>query len=168
MSEQKTRQQGWFPVTVVRGPDDDVFVRLADICDILRELAATEETDAKTRLWQLVANLTVSQAELVRTDNTEVAVNIPPVSTRYKDMIAAAEQYLKVVACGPAKGESVQQYRDRIDRLIEPYSDDAAYVAFLRSERDARESKYGTEKAETETSDTCDSSGRSCRYCIRQ
>jgi len=157
------RQQGWFPVSVVWGPDDGVFVRLADICDILKEVAATEETDAKTRLGQLVANLTVSQGGLVRTDKTEVAVQIPPVNTRYRDMLVAAEQYYKVLACGPAKGESVQDYRDRVDRLIEPYSDDAAYTAFLRSERDARTAKYGTEKEAKETSDACDSFGRSCR-----
>lgn len=129
------RQQGWFPLSVIWGPDDGVFVRLDDIYDILREVAATEETDPKNRLGQLVANLQASQADLVRRDKTEVAVQIPPVSTRYRDMLAAAEQYYKVIACGPAKGESVQQYRDRVDVLIEPYSDDAAYAAFLKAER---------------------------------
>lgn len=133
-----TRQQGWFPLSVIWGPDDDVFVRFDDICDILREVAATEETDPRNRLRQLVANLQASQAELVQfseSDKTEVAVQIPPVNTKYKDMLAAAEQYYKVIACGPAKGESVQQYRDRVDKLIEPYSDDAAYTAFLKTER---------------------------------
>lgn len=139
MSE-KTRQQGWFPVTVIWGPDDGVFVRVNDVCDILREVAATEETGPKDRLGQLVANLQTSQAELVQSDKTEVVVQIPPVNTRYKDMLAAAEQYYKVLACGPTKGESVQQYRDRLDVLIEPYSDDAAYTAFLRSQRLSAES----------------------------
>jgi hypothetical protein len=134
---EKTRQQGWFPLTVIWGPDDGVFVRFDDVCDILREVAATEETGPKSRLGQLVANLQTSQAALVQSDETEVVVQIPPVNTRYKDMLAAAEQYYKVLACGPAKGESVQQYRDRLDVLIEPYSDDAAYTAFLRMERDA-------------------------------
>lgn len=132
---ERIRQQGWFPLSVVWGPDDGVFVRFDDICDILREVAATEETDPKNRLGQLVANLQASQADLVRSDKTEVVVQIPPVNTRYRDMLAAAEQYYKVIACGPAKGESVQQYRDRVDVLIEPYSDDAAYTAFLKSER---------------------------------
>ena len=134
------RQQGWFPLSVIWGPDDGVFVRLEDICDILREVAATEETDSKSRLGQLITNLQVSQPELARSDKTEVVVQIPPVNTRYRDMLAAAEQYYKVIACGPAKGESVQQYRERVDILTEPYSDDAAYVAFLRSQRLSTES----------------------------
>lgn len=129
------RQQGWFPLSVIWGPDNDVFVRFDDICDILREVAATEETDPRNRLGQLVANLQASQPEIVQSDKTEVVVQIPPVNTRYRDMLAAAEQYYKVIACGPAKGESVQQYRDRVDVLIEPYSDDAAYTAFLKMER---------------------------------
>ena len=135
-----TRQQGWFPLSVIWGPDDGVFARFDDICDILREVAATEETDTKNRLRQLVANLQTSQAEFVQNDKTEVLVQIPPVNTRYKDMLAAAQKYYKVIACGPAKGESVQQYRDRVDVLIEPYSDDAAYTAFLKSQRLSSES----------------------------
>lgn len=129
------RQQGWFPLSVIWGPDGDVFVRFDDICDILREVAATEETDPKNRLGQLITNLQASQPEIVQSGKTEVVVQIPPVNTRYKDMMAAAEQYYKVIACGPAKGESVKQYRDRVDKLIEPYSDDAAYSAFLKMER---------------------------------
>lgn len=138
------RQQGWFPLSVIWGPDNDVFVRFDDICDILREVAATEETDPKNRLGQLITNLQASQAELVQfseSDKTEVVVQIPPVNTKYKDMLAAAEQYYKVIACGPAKGESVQQYRDRVDVLIEPYSDDPAYTAFLRANRLSTESR---------------------------
>ena len=134
MSE-RIRQQGWFPLSVIWGPDDGVFVRLDDICDILREVAATEETDPRNRLRQLAANLQASQPEIVQSGKTEVVVQIPPVNTKYKDMMAAAEQYYKVIACGPAKGESVQQYRDRVDVLIEPYSDDPAYTAFLKTER---------------------------------
>lgn len=134
------RQQGWFPLSVIWGPDNDVFVRFDDICDILREVAATEETDPKNRLGQLVANLQASQPEIVQSGKTEVVVQIPPVNTRYKDMLAAAEQYYKVIACGPAKGESVKQYRDRVDKLIEPYSDDPAYTAFLRANRLSTES----------------------------
>ena len=139
MSE-RIRQQGRFPLSVISVPGDGVFVRFDDICDILREVAATEETDPRNRLRQLVANLQASQAGFVQSDKTEVVVQIPPVNTRYKDMLAAAEQYYKVIACGPAKGESVQQYRERVDVLTEPYSDDAAYVAFLRSQRLSTES----------------------------
>lgn len=141
---ERIRQQGWFPLSVIWGPDNDVFVRLDDICDILREVAATEETAPRNRLGQLITNLQASQAELVQfseSDKTEVVVQIPPVNTKYRDMLAAAEQYYKVIACGPAKGESVQQYRDRVDVLIEPYSDDAAYTAFLRANRLSTESR---------------------------
>ncbi len=68
-------------------------------------------------------------------------VEIPSKSQRYEDMVATAEQYyalLKTVNSSDEHSAEMQVLKHKLDLLSEPFSDDPAFVAFLRMERAAK------------------------------
>jgi ABC-type transporter MlaC component len=59
-------------------------------------------------------------------------------SERYQKMMEVAEEYYKVLQKSKStNSQQVQQLKQQLDELIEPYSDDVAYHAFLKMERQA-------------------------------
>ena len=78
----------------------------------------------------------------------DVAENImgvaqPQRSKRFQDMIDAAEQYFRVIESSKEEKDPrvVQKLRERLDELEEPFADNPAYVAFLRLQRTAKDSR---------------------------
>ena len=68
-----------------------------------------------------------------------MGVQQPQRSRRFRDMVAAAEEYLGAIqGSEAAKGEDLTALRDRLDSLEEPFADNPAYVAFLRLQRSTR------------------------------
>ena len=66
-----------------------------------------------------------------------MGVELPQKSERYLKMVAVAEEYLR--RARDARGLTTDQensLRKEFDQLIEPYSDDPAYVALLKLERE--------------------------------
>lgn len=73
-------------------------------------------------------------------DITEYVMGVeePQRSDRYQKMMEAAEEYYRVLQ--DAKGaspERIQELKIKLDRLVEPFSDNVAYHAFLKMEREA-------------------------------
>jgi len=67
-----------------------------------------------------------------------MGVDIPQRSERYQKMMEAAEEYYRVLQeAQEANPEKIEQLKTKLDELIEPFSDDVAYHAFLRMERKA-------------------------------
>ncbi|MEA5534055.1 AAA family ATPase [Crocosphaera sp. XPORK-15E] len=59
-------------------------------------------------------------------------------SERYQKMMEVAEKYYKVLQeAKSTNSQQVQELKQKLDKLIEPYSDDVAYHAFLKMERQA-------------------------------
>ncbi len=59
-------------------------------------------------------------------------------SERYQQIMRVAEEYYKVLQeAKSTNSQQVQQLKRKLDQLIEPYSDDVAYHAFLKMERQA-------------------------------
>jgi Predicted ATP-binding protein involved in virulence len=68
-----------------------------------------------------------------------MGVTLPQKSERYLDMVAVAEKYLKLVKDATPKSEAeTEALRVELDELTEPYSDDPAYTALLRLERETK------------------------------
>ena len=67
----------------------------------------------------------------------------PQRSKRFHDMVDAAEQYFRVIeSCEEDKDPRVvRKLRERLDELEEPFADNPAYVAFLRLQRTAKDSR---------------------------
>lgn len=66
-----------------------------------------------------------------------MGVPTPQKSERYLQMVSVAEEYLrKSRAARPTSVQQAESLRAELDKLIEPYSDDPAYVALLRLERE--------------------------------
>ena len=67
----------------------------------------------------------------------------PQRSKRFHDMVDAAEQYFRVIeSCEEDKDPRVvRKLRERLDELEEPFADNPAYVAFLRLQRSAKDSR---------------------------
>jgi predicted ATP-binding protein involved in virulence len=69
-------------------------------------------------------------------------VEIPQQSQRFLDMEKAAEEYYTVLKQLPsASEEKKQRLKKHLDELLLPYSDDPAFQAFLKMERQAAEGK---------------------------
>ncbi len=65
-------------------------------------------------------------------------VELPQKSQRYLDMMAAAEEYYRVLdRAKDASAEEIKRLEKRLDELMLPYSDDPAYQAFLKVKREA-------------------------------
>lgn len=69
-------------------------------------------------------------------------------SERYQAMMAAAEEYFRTLdAAASAPADRLQGLKDRLDELASRYSDDPAYHALLKVERDARLGRNGVADA---------------------
>ena len=67
-----------------------------------------------------------------------MGVEMPQKSERYLTMIEAAEKYYQVLQeAKNASSEELKQLKDRLDELTIPFSDNPAYHAFLKMEREA-------------------------------
>lgn len=68
-----------------------------------------------------------------------MGVDQPQRSQRFREMVSAAEEYLAALARSTAERDpaKIEELRDKLDRLEEPFSDNPAYVAFLRLQRGA-------------------------------
>lgn len=68
-----------------------------------------------------------------------MGVEVPQRSERYQQMMEAAEEYYRVLqeAKATTSPEQREALKRRLDALSEPFSDNVAYHAFLRMEREA-------------------------------
>ena len=67
-----------------------------------------------------------------------MGVDLPQRSKRWKDMMQAAEEYYKVLEeAEDASSEEIEKLKTKLDELTLPFSDDPAYQAFLKMEREA-------------------------------
>ena len=64
-------------------------------------------------------------------------VDIPQRSQRFQQMATAAEEYLKALQDHPEDKSSVQRLKKKLDETETRFSDNPAYVAFLKLEREA-------------------------------
>jgi len=93
-------------------------------------------------LWDLEKNAPVEVDSKSIEDIAEhqQGVEIPQQSQRFLDMEKAAEEYYTVLKqIPPANEDEKQRLRQRLDELLLPYSDDPAFQAFLKMERQAVE-----------------------------
>lgn len=80
-----------------------------------------------------------------------MGVGMPSRSQRYKDMIEVAEEYYQMLEkVKTADFEEIKGLKIRLDELILPFSDNAAYQAFLKMERTS--ALLGRESNKDETS----------------
>jgi predicted ATP-binding protein involved in virulence len=65
-------------------------------------------------------------------------VEVPSRSERFQAMVRTAEEYFRLLhEGGKAPPEELAQAKARLDELSERFSDDPAWVALLRAEREA-------------------------------
>lgn len=75
-----------------------------------------------------------------------MGVPLPQHSERYQRMMAAAEEYFRILKAGkPTDEQEAARLKARLDALSMPFSDDPAYQAFLKVEREA--SGYGESRS---------------------
>jgi predicted ATPase len=68
-----------------------------------------------------------------------MGIRLPQKSERYLDMVEVAEKYFKLVKDATPQSEAeAEALRVELDELTEPYSDDPAYTALLRLERETK------------------------------
>lgn len=65
-----------------------------------------------------------------------MGVDMPQKSVRYQKMVEAAEAYFKLVRVPTADPDELAKLKSRLDELSEPFSDDPAYQALLKVERE--------------------------------
>ena len=97
-------------------------------------------------LWDLekaqAVDITSKSIEDIAED--QQGVEIPQQSQRFLDMEKAAEEYYSALKQIPiASEDEKQRLRQRLDKLLMPYSDDPAFQAFLKMERLAVEGNGG-------------------------
>ncbi|WP_338846612.1 AAA family ATPase [Massilia sp. W12] len=91
-------------------------------------LGKLEETDAVGTEYEKLSIEDI--VELIQ------GVEMPQRSQRWMAMTKAAEQYYTLLrAARPSDAETLAALKQKLDALIEPFSDDPAYQAFLRMER---------------------------------
>ncbi|MCK9636898.1 MAG: AAA family ATPase [Methylobacter tundripaludum] len=93
-------------------------------------------------LWDLEKNapVEVDSKSIEDIAENQQGVKIPQQSQRFLDMEKAAEEYYTVLKQIPTASEDEKQrLRQRLDELLLPYSDDPAFQAFLKMERQAVE-----------------------------
>ncbi|MEO5346698.1 MAG: hypothetical protein H7834_10020 [Magnetococcus sp. YQC-9] len=71
---------------------------------------------------------------------TVMGVEVPQRSRRFLEMTAAAELYFRLLRQGESQ-EAIDQAEQKLNELSERYSDDPAFVALLRVEREAARSR---------------------------
>ncbi len=65
-----------------------------------------------------------------------MGIPIPQRSERYNQMFAAAQEYYRVLEQAEgANPEEINRLKQKLDELVEPFSDNVAYHAFLQMER---------------------------------
>ncbi|OWK45294.1 AAA family ATPase [Fimbriiglobus ruber] len=75
-------------------------------------------------------------------------VDVPSRSLRYQDMMETAEQYYRTLRrTDTVEPEQLEQLKDRLDELASRFSDDPAYHAILKVEREARLGQNGVHNA---------------------
>jgi len=93
-------------------------------------------------LWDLekAGPVEVDSKSIEDIAENQQGVEIPQQSQRFLDMEKAAEAYYTVLKqLPPASEEEKQRLKQRLDELLLPYSDDPAFQAFLKMERQAVE-----------------------------
>jgi len=67
-----------------------------------------------------------------------MGVEMPQKSERYLVMMATAKEYYRTLAqAEEASGAALEQLKTHLDELTIPYSDDAAFTAFLKFQRES-------------------------------
>ncbi|ASF45601.1 AAA family ATPase [Methylovulum psychrotolerans] len=91
-------------------------------------------------LWDLETNqaVAVDSKSIEDIAENQQGVELPQQSQRFLDMEKAAEAYYTALKQLPSASEGEKQrLRQRLDDLLLPYSDDPAFQAFLKMERQA-------------------------------
>ena len=66
-----------------------------------------------------------------------MGVELPQKSERYRQMMGAAEEYFRLVRTPAVQPEDIEAVEDRLNMLSEPFSDDPAFQALLKLERES-------------------------------
>lgn len=70
---------------------------------------------------------------------TVMGIEMPQKSQRYQDMMKVAEEYFRILRDEkPATAEEKELIKNKLDELSEPFSDDPAYIALLKLERETQ------------------------------
>lgn len=70
---------------------------------------------------------------------TVMGIEMPQKSERYQEMMKVAEEYFRILRDEkPATAEEKEQLKNKLDELSEPFSDDPAYIALLKLERETQ------------------------------
>lgn len=94
------------------------------------------------RLGQVGAVDDVSKQSIEDIAEAVMDIETPQRSVRYLQMVKAAEEYYAALqSMDEATPEEIETLKRRLDELIEPFSDDAAFTTFLRMERRVAEDK---------------------------
>ena len=72
-----------------------------------------------------------------------MGVDLPQKSERYRQMMDAAEEYFRLLRTPATLAEEVDAAKHRLNELSEPFSDDPAFQALLKLERETRGSGGG-------------------------
>ena len=97
-------------------------------------------------LWDLekAQPLSIESKSIEDIAENQQGVDIPQQSQRFLEMEKSAEEYYRVLKQIPsASEEEKQRLKQRLDELLLPYSDDPAFQAFLKMERQAQEGSQG-------------------------
>ncbi len=89
-------------------------------------------------LWDLekAAPVTIESKSIEDIAENQQGVEMPQQSQRFLNMEQAAKEYYEVLqGLRIASDEEKQQLKQKLDELLEPYSDDPAFQAFLKMER---------------------------------
>ncbi|NJA07789.1 AAA family ATPase [Methylococcaceae bacterium WWC4] len=91
-------------------------------------------------LWDLekAAPLSIESKSIEDIAENQQGVEIPQQSQRFLAMEKAAEEYYRILKqIPPASDDEKQHLKQRLDELLMPFSDDPAFQAFLKMEREA-------------------------------
>lgn len=91
-------------------------------------------------LWDLekAQPLAIESKSIEDIAENQQGVEIPQQSQRFLAMEKAAEEYYRVLKqIPPASNDEKQRLKQRLDELLLPFSDDPAFQAFLKMEREA-------------------------------
>ena len=91
-------------------------------------------------LWDLEkeAPLSIESKSIEDIAENQQGVDIPQQSQRFLAMEKTAEEYYRVLKqIPPASDDEKQRLKQRLDELLLPFSDDPAFQAFLKMEREA-------------------------------
>ena len=74
---------------------------------------------------------------------TVMGVHMPQKSKRYKEMMEAAESYFRLLRDSEQNGVALAEAEQRLNELSAPFSDDPAFQALLKFEREAHMRSLG-------------------------